>query len=83
MDKIQNRKLRREMSRNSSFSQDSVNNYPDRLPMVIDDFEKSDLLENGMIPKKMKKQFVNFSSLGENALEKLFKNNTPTITAQM
>lgn len=83
MDKIQNRKLRREMSRNSSFSQDSANNYPDRLPMVIDDFEKSDLLENGMIPKKMKKQFVNFSSLGENALEKLFKNNTPTITAQM
>ena len=83
MDKIQNRKLRREMSRNSSFSQDSVNNYPDRLPMVIDDFEKSDLLENGMIPKKMKKQFVNFSSLGENALEKLFKNNTPTITVQM
>ena len=83
MDKIQNRKLRREMSRNSSFSQDSANNYPDRLPMVIDDFEKSDLLENGMIPKKMKKQFVNFSSLGENALEKLFKNNTPTITVQM
>lgn len=83
MDKIENRKLRREMSRNSSFSQDSANNYPDRLPMVIDDFEKSDLLENGMRPKKMKKEFVNFSSLGDNAIEKLFKNNTPTITVQM
>ena len=71
------------MSRNSSFSQDYAKNYPDRLPMVIDDFEKSDLIEHGFKHKKMKKEFVNFSSLGDNAIEKLFKNNTPTITVQM
>lgn len=77
MDILENRKLR--MSRNSSF-RDFEPAEPDRLPMVIDGFDKS---EHGNTAKKMKKEFVNFSSLGDNALEKLFKNNSPTINVQM
>ena len=84
MDKVENRKLRRQMSRNSSFRDfEPDDQFPDRLPMVIDGFDKSDMLEHGNTSKKMKKEFVNFTSLGDNAIEKLFKNNSPTITVQM
>ena len=84
MDKVENRKLRKQMSRNTSFRDfESDDQFSDRLPMVIDGFDKSDMLEHGNTSKKMKKEFVNFTSLGDNAVEKLFKNNTPTITVQM
>ena len=34
-------------------------------------------------PAKKRKSFINFSTLGEHAIFKLFKNNQATITLQM
>ena len=43
-------------------------------------FDQSD--EEINKPKK-RKDFSNFTCLGDNALEKLFRNNSPTITINM